>query len=155
MELSNNNFSEFNLLKTILFTKFNSKISSINQDIICNKYGAFSFTISGHHIIHRFSKPTPKKIGQFVSIWKRNQKGETIPLELTDNFDYLAISVKYRNNYGIFLFSKSLLAKEGILTNNENKGKRGIRIYPPWDKATNFQAKRSQKWQTQYFISLA
>ncbi len=27
-----------------------------------------------------------------------------------------------------------------------------MRIYPPWDKADNAQAKRTQAWQVQYFI---
>jgi hypothetical protein len=30
-----------------------------------------------------------------------------------------------------------------------------MRIYPPWDKADNSQAKKTQAWQLQYFIKFS
>jgi hypothetical protein len=55
---------------------------------------------------------------------------------------------------GQFIFPKSVLADKGIVTRNGKEGKRGIRVYPPWDLTTNKQAKRTQSWQTKYFITI-
>jgi hypothetical protein len=30
-----------------------------------------------------------------------------------------------------------------------------MRIYPPWDRAENSQAKKTQSWQLQYFIKFS
>jgi hypothetical protein len=51
-------------------------------------------------------------------------------------------------------FLKSVLADKGIITKNGKEGKRGIRVYPPWDIATNKQAEKTQSWQTKYFLLL-
>ena len=47
-----------------------------------------------------------------------------------------------------------MLADNGIITKNGKIGKRGIRIYPPWDIATNKQAMKTQSWQTKYFLTI-
>jgi hypothetical protein len=46
-----------------------------------------------------------------------------------------------------------LIDKE-IMTGNEKAGKRGIRIYPPWDTVTNKQAEKNQLWQIKYFLTI-
>jgi hypothetical protein len=46
------------------------------------------------------------------------------------------------------------LVDQGIITNNGKEGKRGIRVYPPWDIAPNRQAMKTQSWQLKYFITI-
>lgn len=55
---------------------------------------------------------------------------------------------------GQFVFPKSVLADKGIITRKGKEGKRGIRVYSPWDIVTNKQAEKTQTWQTKYFLSI-
>jgi hypothetical protein len=43
------------------------------------------------------------------------------------------------------------LIEKGIITHLDKEGKRGFRIYPPWDVTTNKQAQKNQIWQSNYF----
>ena len=45
--------------------------------------------------------------------------------------------------------------KDNILSSSKKEGKRAMRIYPPWDKTDNSQAKKTQAWQLQYFIKFS
>ena len=47
-----------------------------------------------------------------------------------------------------------MLADKGIITRNGKEGKRGIRVYPPWDIVTSKQAEKTQSWQTKYFLTI-
>jgi hypothetical protein len=116
------------------------------------EYGACSFELNGHTIQHRVSKITPTKTGQFVTLWKRNKNGITEPFDILDDIDFILITTRGGNNLGQFIFPKSVLADKGIITRNDKEGKRGIRVYPPWDIAINKQAEKSQNWQTKYFL---
>lgn len=117
------------------------------------EYGACRFEISGRKIISRNSKITPKKVGQFVTVWKRSTEGITQPLDDADDFDLLVINVQDSELLGQFVFPKSILAQKGILTTGEKEGKRGFRVYPSWDKPTSTQAIKTQKWQLQFFCT--
>ncbi len=66
----------------------------------------------------------------------------------------MVINIHKDDLFGQFIFPKTVLSKYGIISDNKNKGKRGIRIYPPWDKAINKQAKNTQKWQLNYFLEI-
>jgi hypothetical protein len=102
-------------------------------------------------VIFRKAKITSKKIGQFVSVWRRNELGVTQPHELTDDFEFYIIKCQSNNKIGQFVFPKIELAKRGIVTTSEKEGKRGFRVYPPWDKAESQQAIKTQAWQLNYF----
>ncbi|KGO86339.1 MepB family protein, partial [Flavobacterium suncheonense] len=41
-----------------------------------------------------------------------------------------------------------------ILTTKNGHGKRGIRVYPTWNITENKQAKKTQNWQTKYFVEI-
>ena len=97
------------------------------------------------------AKITPKKIGQFVSVWKRNKAGVTQPRELSDDFNFLVIVCEKEHLKGQFTFPKEILAEKGIVSTSEREGKRGFRVYPPWDKPENKQAIKSQEWQVEFF----
>lgn len=119
------------------------------------EYGAAEFILNNRPIKFRVGKITPTKVGQFVTFWKRIGGGPILPYELTDFFDFLVVSVRAENHFGQFVFPKVVLAEKGIISSNGKEGKRAMRIYPPWDKADNSQAKKTQAWQLQYFIKLS
>lgn len=110
--------------------------------------------LNGKKIQHRISKITPKKTGQFVAIWKRNDKRMTEPYDITVDFDLLIITTRNGHNFGQFIFPKSVLADKGVITHNNKEGKRGIRVYPPWDNTSNNQAEKTQNWQLKYFLPI-
>ena len=128
------------------------------QNLVWNSesanYGACSFELNNKLIQYRVANITPTKIGQFVAIWKRNNKGITAPFDVTDSLDFLIISVRDSENFGQFIFPKSVLIAKGIISQNEKGGKRGIRVYAPWDKPKNKQAIKTQAWQINYFVEI-
>jgi len=128
------------------------------QNLIWNSesanYGACSFELNNKLIQYRVANITPTKIGQFVAIWKRNNKGITAPFDVADSLDFMIISVRDSENFGQFIFPKSVLVAKGIVSQNEKGGKRGIRVYAPWDKPENKQAIQTKAWQVLYFIEI-
>jgi hypothetical protein len=146
--------SELLQVKELVYDKCNFEFSNLVIDSESAEYQACSFKLNSFQIIHRLSKITPTKIGQFVTIWKRNDKGITAPFDVSDNFDFIIITSKSGEKLGQFVFPKSVLLEKGIISNNKNSGKRGIRVYPPWDIPTSKQAEKTQHWQTKYFYSI-
>jgi len=85
---------------------------------------------------------------------KRNKDGITKPFGILDDLDFIIITSKCGDNFVQFIFPKSVLADKGIITKNGIEGKRGIRVYLPWDAATSKQAEKTQSWQTKYFLTI-
>jgi hypothetical protein len=130
------------------------QINNLQMENESQEYLACSFELNGLKIKHRLSKITPTKTGQFVTIWKRSEAGITIPFDDQDNFNLIMITAKSGDHFGQFVFPKSILAQHKIITKNGIGGKRGIRVYPPWDTVTNKQAEKSQQWQIAYFLPI-
>ena len=63
-----------------------------------------------------------------MTIWKRNKDGITEPFDTSDDFDFVIITARNDNNFGQFIFPKSILADKGIITRKGKEGKRGIRV---------------------------
>ena len=145
---------ELQKIENLLFKSLNKKITNLAPDLECEEYCGFNFNIENWNVKFRKAKITPKKIGQFVTLWKRNSQGETEPFRNADAFDFYIIAANKNENFGVFFFPKSVLSKNHILTTETKEGKRGFRIYPPWDNPQNKQAEKSQKWQTEYFFDL-
>jgi len=141
-------------IETKIYNKISLKISRINNSPEGIEYDACQFELNGMKVICRSSKITPKKVGQFVTFWKRNQEGITEPFCENDRIDFYVINVKNKNRFGQFVFPKSELVKRGIISTKIKDGKRGFRIYPKWDKAQSKQAERTQKWQLNYFYEI-
>jgi hypothetical protein len=118
------------------------------------EYGACRFELNNLKILFRVAKITPTKIGQFVTLWKRSKKGPIEPFNSLDKIDLFVINVRAGNSFGQFVFPKTVLCQQGIVTNELKEGKRAIRVYPPWDKAINKQAQKTQKWQLDYFLEI-
>ncbi|MBB6004366.1 MepB family protein [Arcicella rosea] len=147
-------YSELKVVKELVYDKCGLDLTNLKQHSESAAYGACSFKLNGKEIQFRVSKITPTKTGQFVAIWKRNKDGITAPYNTTDDLDFIIITSKSGDNFGQFIFPKSVLAEHGILTNDGKEGKRGIRVYPPWDLATNKQAVKTQSWQLKYFLPI-
>lgn len=115
------------------------------------EYSGCSYTFNKKNFVQRTAKITPKKIGQFVTLWKRDQAGETCPLEQEDDFDFVIIICKKDKLFGRFLFPKSILIEKSYIQSPKHEGKRGFRVYPDWDTPLSKQAIKTQGWQSQYF----
>jgi hypothetical protein len=117
-------------------------------------YGACSFELNSMSIIFRVARTTPKKIGQFVTLWKRIKNGTIQPYDISEDFDLFVIVAREDDKFGQFIFPKSVLLENGIISRNGKGGKLAIRIYPPWDITISPQAKKTQVWQLQYFLEV-
>lgn len=133
----------------------NLRISDISTDLECEEYFGHNFKINELNIKFRKSKLTPKKVGQFVTLWKRNPEGKTIPFESEDDYLFYIIFVEENTNTGFFIFPKTILEEYQILTSNGKEGKRGFRIYTDWHFPENKQAEKTKQWQTQFFLNFS
>ncbi len=143
-----------NQINTEVYEKCDLKISNFQSELESKEYAACRFKLNGLCVISRNSKITPKKIGQFVTFWKRNGNGSIEPLDENDKIDFYVVNVETQNKFGQFVFPKSVLIQKGILSTNKQEGKRGFRVYPNWDTPKNGQAERTQKWQLNYFYEI-
>ncbi|GGX30154.1 MepB family protein [Aquimarina muelleri] len=143
-----------NQIKTDVYDKCGFEILDFEIELESKEYCACRFKLNELHIISRNAKITPKKSGQFVTFWKRNGNGLIEPFEEIDQIDFYTINVRADNEFGQFVFPKSILIKKGIISTEKKEGKRGFRVYPNWDIAQNKQAEQTQKWQLNYFYKI-
>ncbi|GLB49372.1 MepB family protein [Neptunitalea lumnitzerae] len=137
-----------------VYTLLSYEISNYRNENEGLEYDACQFTLNNSIIISRSAKITPKKIGQFVTFWKRSTDGVTTPYHDNDNFNYYVINVTFENKIGQFVFPKSELILRGILSTDKKEGKRGFRVYPLWDHPQSRQAIKTQIWQLKYFYEI-
>ncbi|MCG2610833.1 MepB family protein [Flavobacterium sp. SM15] len=142
------------VVKELLFDSLGYEINNFILDDQGKEYSACEFQFSDLKVVFRAAKVTPTKVGQFVTLWKRNKNGVTQPFDATDPYDFAIIAVRSGERFGLFVFSKQVLIQQGILTTQIRQGKRGFRIYPPWDLAPNKQAQKTQEWQLNYFFEI-
>ena len=145
---------ELTHLDSTLFDTFGMHISNAYKDEETGDYCGYNFQLGSFHIKYRKAKVTPKKIGQFVALWKRNPEGKTEPYHIDDNFDFYFVETEYQDNWGCFLFPKGILSEKRVLSVNGKEGKRGFRVYPIWDSPENKQAISTKSWQIVYFLDL-
>ena len=154
LEIINPLHNDLKIAKEFLYDKCAFELTGIKLDPESAAYGACSFQLNGKTIQYRVSKITLTKTGQFVTLWKRSKDGITEPFDVSDDLDFIIITARSGENIGQFIFPKSVLAEKEIITRNGKEGKRGIRVYPPWDITTNKQAAKTQHWQTKYFLTI-
>jgi len=118
------------------------------------EYGAFVFEMNSKRIKFRVGKITPTKIGQFVTLWKRIGGGVILPHDLADPVDFFVVSVRNGEQFGQFVFPKTILFEKGVVAKDGKGGKRAMRIYPPWDMPDSRQAQKTQAWQLAYFFEI-
>lgn len=143
--------NELKIVKERIYDRCDFKLTNLKLNSESVEYGACSFELDGQTIEYRVSKITPKKTGQFVTIWKRNKNGVTEPFDISDGVDFIVITSRSGDTSGQFIFPKSVLADKGIISQNGKGGKRGMRVYPSWDIPNNSQAEKTQRWQTKFF----
>ncbi len=146
--------SNLTQIKKEIYDKCEFQISGFRIEPESKEYDACRFKLNGLNILSRSAKITPKKVGQFVTLWKRNGIGPIEPFGETDQIDFYTVNVRTENKFGQFVFPKSVLIKKGIISIHRKDGKRAFRVYPIWDEAKNKQAERTQKWQLDYFYEI-
>lgn len=134
-----------------VYNPLNLAISNLQIDAESKEYDACRYQLNGFKIISRTAKRTPKKVGQFVTFWKRNAAGPIEPFEENDEFDFFVVNVHCEEKSGQFVFPKSILIQKGIISTDKKEGKRAFRVYPSWDVVESKQGTQSQKWQLEYF----
>lgn len=148
--------TELEQLQNSVFTKLNLIISHLQPDSECEDYFGHQFQLNHFNIKFRKAKITPKKIGQFVTLWKRNPVSKkTEPFTSEDPFDFYIIFCEQDEKSGFFFFPKNILSQKQILTTSSKEGKRGFRVYPKWDFTENMQALKTQSWQKDFFIDFS
>jgi len=110
-------------VKQLIYDQLGLTIEQYQPEAESTEYSACTFKLNKKTIIHRTAKITPTKIGQFVTLWKRNNKGITAPFDLEDNFDFIAITVQTPENLGQFIFPKQVLLEKGVISGNGKEGK--------------------------------
>ncbi|MDF2552316.1 MAG: hypothetical protein K0R77_1591 [Chryseobacterium sp.] len=148
--------TELGQLQNLVFSKLSLIISNLLQDPECEEYFGHSFRLDHSSIKFRKAKITPKKIGQFVTLWKRNLSSkQTEPFTFEDPFDFYIIACENNEKFGFFFFPKNIMSQKQILTTVSREGKRGFRVYPDWDFPQNKQATKTQTWQKNFFIDFS
>ncbi len=144
----------FKILSEQIFEVCGLKWSEPELDHESSEYQACTFRINNRTVRYRHAKVTPTKNGQFVTLWKRISKKPIQPYDSSDDIDLFLVTINSKNKYGQFVFPKSVLIKQGVLSVKGKGGKRAIRVYPPWDKAESKQAQKTQDWQLDFFSKL-
>jgi len=139
-------------IKELICTKCGFEVSNFVFNKESQDYDACTFEINSRKVIYRKAKITPTKSGQFVTLWKRDENGVTLPLDSNDEIDLVVIDTLSANQLGQFVFPRAVLVEKGILSNKRKEGKRGFRVYPLWDITTSKQAQKTQSWQLEYFL---
>jgi hypothetical protein len=148
-------YSKLDHIDNSVFKLCGLELSKVEVELESQNYSAHRFQLNGRNVVFRTAKITPTKIGQFVTIWKRNKSGITVPFDISDNVDLYIIATRKANNFGLFIFPKSILYEFKVLSGNASDGKRGMRVYPAWDMPTSKQALKSKDWQAKYFLDLS
>ncbi len=146
--------TEIQLINTFIFQPCGLTMAHRKYEQESQEYDAQNFDLDHLKIKYRKAKITPKKIGQFVTLWYRDAAGITTPYAGSNPIDFYIIATRKDNDFGLFIFPRSILSKHGILRGECKAGKRGFRVYPNWDIAENKQAKQTQLWQKLYFIEI-
>ncbi len=138
-----------------VFKPYGLKLTKVEVELESQDYSAHRFQLNGRNVVYRTAKITPTKIGQFVTIWKRNKSGLIIPFDISDNVDLYIIATGKANNLGLFIFPRNILYEFKVLSGNASCGKRGMRVYPAWDMPTSAQALTTKGWQVKYFLDIS
>ncbi len=148
-------YIELELINQCIFQPCELELTRVITENESQEYFAHDFMLNKLKIKFRIAKITLKKGGQFVTLWQRNANGITEPFSLNSDFDFCIIATRKEANLGVFIFPKSVLHRNGVLSDKTREGKRAMRVYPSWDITTNRRAKTTQQWQSSCFIDLS
>lgn len=154
MNVKLQSFTELENINNSVFIPSNFELLNIQKESESSEYLAHRFQLKGKNVVFRKAKITPTKVGQFVTCWKRNDAGITVPFEYEDKFDFFIIYTESETKKGFFVFPKDVLLNKKIIFGEKSSGKRGFRVYPPWIMGLNKQAEQTQGWQAKYFVDM-
>ncbi len=145
----------FRLFQEQCLTPLGKTVTSIEREKESAEYGAIRFEMDGLTCLYRQAKHTPKKIGQFVTLWKRPTPSSKIaPFDCDDGIDRVIIFADEYLRFGVFVLQPQLLVKKDIFSEQSEGGKRAFRVYAPWTVPLAGQAKLSKIWQCIHFAEL-
>lgn len=110
-------------IKVNIYDRCELQVSNYRLESESKEYAACRFDLNGLHIISRNSKITTKKTGQFVTFWQRNGKGTIAPFHQYDYFNFFIVNVQNDDRIGQFVFPKTVLIKNGIISSDKKKAK--------------------------------
>lgn len=116
-------------------------------------YAAHTLLLGGRSAVFRQAKTTPTKVGQFVTLWQRSVEGPIRPFDTYDGVELFVIHAGLGAGLGQFVFPLAVLAHHGVVSIDGKGGKRAMRVYTPEVVAASAQARRTQKWQCEYFVA--
>ena len=146
---------DLSLANTSIYAPNDFIFSNLSLEEESQEYGACTFRLNCLRILFRQSKITPTKNGQFVTLWKRAQKGPIQPFDSSDPIDFYIVHTRKEDRIGQFIFPRNILVQKGVLSKEGRGGKRAMRLYPPWDLPESKQAAATQKWQIDYFCEFS
>lgn len=116
------------------------------------EYLAHTLVLDGRPAAFRVAKTTPTKAGQFVTLWQRSAEGPIRPFDTSDGVAQFVVQAGLGAGLGQFVFPLHVLARHGVVSVDGVGGKRAMRVYPPDVATTSAQARRTQKWQCEWFL---
>jgi hypothetical protein len=119
------------------------------------EYGAHTFEVNGRKAVFRVARTTPKKAGQFVTLWQRTTPdggGPIRPFDSSETVDLFMVSVRSDAALGLFVFPQDVLIARGVVSRGFIGGKRAIRVYPPDSEPANKTAQSTQRWQLEHYF---
>ncbi|MHA7102503.1 MepB family protein [Roseivirga pacifica] len=147
-------YERLSLINDTVFSPAGLAISGYAEEFESKDYASCTFLLNEKSVVCRDAKITPKKVGQFVTFWKRIDQQPIAPFHQSDAVDFFVVNVNRAGVLGQFVFPKAVLIEKGIISTNLKEGKRAFRVYPSWDSPTSKQAQRTQQWQLQYFYEI-
>ena len=85
----------------------NINITNLEAESESEDYFACDAKYNGKNAKFRIAKTTPKKVGQFVTLWKRIENLTIQPFDASDEVDFVIIAVQNAAQFGLFIFPKS------------------------------------------------
>jgi len=128
-------------------------VSEPNVEAESREYGAHTFEVNGRKAVFRIARTTPKKTGQFVTLWQRAAPdgGPIRAFDSSDGIDLFVVSVRGSTGFGRFVFPQAALIAHDVVSQDFLGGKRAMRVYPPWSEPGNRTAQATQRWQLEHF----
>lgn len=143
------------LIKEVVAAIGNHEMDDLIQEEQNSEYEGVRFNLLNQTYRSRLAKSTPKKQGYFVVFWEKDDKDKNQPFSYLSSPDRVIVTVMDNEKIGQFIFPKTVLHKQGILSSEISKGKMAIRVYPSWISNLNPSAAKTQKWQVEYFADLS
>lgn len=143
------------LIKEVVAAIGNHEMDDLIQEEQNSEYEGVRFNLLKQTYRSRLAKSTPKKQGYFVVFWEKDNMDKNQPFTYLSSPDRVIVTVMDNEKIGQFIFPKTVLHKQGILSSEISKGKMAIRVYPSWISNLNPSAAKIQKWQVEYFVDLS